>query len=325
MEEIKRRQPALVGLSFLSTTSYPYAKMLARQIRAANSRVKLAFGGVFASLNAQLVKLQCPEVDFVCRGDGEQLILDLVERLDDPTGVESLTWARDGRVIQNPSRTMERHLDQWPFPDREGLPLDFVESMPLDVPAVLSLERFTTMQTSRGCPWPCVFCDIPIFNEGKWRSRSPEHVIAEFKQLQADGYGAVYFVDDHFLLQPKRIQAICKGINDNGIDIQWGCEGRVDSTCMELFPAMAKAHCRTLMFGIESGSQKTLDRLKKDQTLAQIEAAVVNAKRAGIEIVHGFFVVGIPDETEADLRATFRFASKIRVDSFGVNRLCVYR
>ena len=93
-------------------------------------------------------------------------------------------------------------------------PLDFVESMPLDVPAVLSLERFTTMQTSRGCPWPCVFCDIPIFNEGKWRSRSPEHVLAEFKQLQKDGYGAVYFVDDHFLLQPKRIEAICKGIND---------------------------------------------------------------------------------------------------------------
>jgi radical SAM superfamily enzyme YgiQ (UPF0313 family) len=79
------------------------------------------------------------------------------------------------------------------------------------------------------------------------------------------------------------------------------------------------------MFGIESGSQKILDRLKKEQTLAEIEAAVENAKRAGIEIVHGFFVIGIPDETEADLRSTFRFASKIRIDSFGFNRMCVYR
>jgi radical SAM superfamily enzyme YgiQ (UPF0313 family) len=70
--------------------------------------------------------------------------------------------------------------------------------MPLDVPAVLSMERFTTMQTSRGCPWPCVFCDIPIFNEGKWRSRSPHHVVEEFKHLQQLGYGSVYFVDDHF-------------------------------------------------------------------------------------------------------------------------------
>jgi len=187
------------------------------------------------------------------------------------------------------------------------------------------MERFTTMQTSRGCPWPCVFCDIPIFNEGKWRSRSPQHVVDEFKQLQSQGYGAVYFVDDHFLLQPTRIEAICKGINEAGVTIQWGCEGRVDSTAQHLFPAMAKAHCRTLMFGIESGSQKVLDRLKKDQTLEQVRGAVKNAKQAGIEIVHGFFVVGNPDETVEDMRATFDFASKLRLDTFGFNRLCVYR
>jgi len=324
--EVLRQRPDLVGLSFLSTTSYPYAKVLARQIRASDSKVRIAFGGVFASLNAQLVKLQVPEVDFVCRGDGEQLLLDLLERLDDPSSVAGVTWQEPGgKLRHNPDRVLERDLDQWPFPDRESLPLDFVESMPLDVPAVLSLDRFTTMQTSRGCPWPCVFCDIPIFNDGKWRSRSAAHVVAELQHLQKEGYGAVFFVDDHFLLQPKRIDAICKGIDEHGITIEWGCEGRVDSVCMDLFPAMAKAHCRTLMFGIESGSQKILDRLKKEQTLGEIETAVTRAKDAGIEIVHGFFVVGIPDETAEDLRDTFRFASKIRIDSFGFNRLCVYR
>ena len=131
---------------------------------------------------------------------------------------------------------MERHLDQWPFPDRESLELDFVESMPLDVPAVLSMERFTTMQTSRGCPWPCVFCDIPIFNEGKWRARTAQHVVDEFKYLEANGYGSVYFVDDHFLLQPKRIDAICTGVIDAKLSIQWGIEGRVDSVAQHLFP-----------------------------------------------------------------------------------------
>ncbi len=325
IEQIRRRKPALVGLSFLSTTSYPYAKILSRQIRVVDFKVKLAFGGVFASLNAQLVKHQCPDVNFICRGDGEQLILDLIEHLEDPIKVDGVTWAKDGQVIQNPNRKMERNLDQWPFPDREGLPLEFVESMPLDVPVVLSMERFTSMQTSRGCPWPCVFCDIPIFNEGKWRSRSPQHVVEEFKYLQNLGYGAVAFVDDHFLLQPKRIEAICSGINNAGVTIQWGCEGRVDSVAQHLFPAMAKAHCRTLMFGIESGSQKVLDRLKKEQTLEEVETAVVNAKQAGIEIVHGFFVVGNPEETVEDIKSTFEFASRLPLDTFGFNRLCVYR
>lgn len=326
VEQIRKHKPDLVGLSFLSTTSYPYAKILARRIRAADPEVKLAFGGVFATLNSLRVKTQCPEVDFVCKGDGEQLILDLLENLDNPAEVPGVTWAdSDGEVHENTPRPLDRNLDQWPFPDRESLPLDFVESMPLDVPAVLSLDRYTTMQTSRGCPWPCVFCDIPTFNQGKWRSRSAEHVLAEFEQLQAEGYGGVYFVDDHFLLQPKRIEAICQGLIERDYPIYWGCEGRVDSVCMELFPPMAQSKCRSLMFGIESGSQKVLDRLKKEQSLEQIETAVDNAKQSGIEIVHGFFVLGSPDETEEDMRQTFRFASKLRIDSFGFNRLCIYR
>jgi radical SAM superfamily enzyme YgiQ (UPF0313 family) len=194
LDQLRQQRPNLVGLSFLSTTSYPYAKMLSRQIRAIDSDVKIAMGGVFVSLNAERVKSQCPEVDFVCRGDGEQLILDLLARLDDPDTISGLTWQeKNGMVRMNPDRPPERDLDQWPVPDRESLPLDFIESMPLDVPAVLSLDRYTTMQTSRGCPWPCVFCDIPVFNEGKWRCRSAEHVVEEVKRLQAEGYGGVYF------------------------------------------------------------------------------------------------------------------------------------
>lgn len=323
--EILKHKPDLVGLSFLSTTSYPYAKILSRQIRLAGSDVKMAFGGVFATLNAEQVKRQCPEVDFICRGDGEALLLDLLQHLDDPSSVIGLTWAKDGKIMHNPDRPLERNLDQWPFPDRESLPLEFVESMPLDVPVVLSMERFTTMQTSRGCPWTCIFCDIPIFNEGKWRSWSPQHVVDELAHLQKLGYGSVYFVDDHFLLQTKRIEAICKGVTEAGLTIRWGCEGRVDSVVQHLYPAMAKANCRTLMYGMESGSQKVLDRLVKGQTLEEMEIAVRNAKKSGIEIVHGFFVVGNPGETVEDMRKTFDFAAKLPLDTFAFNRLCVYR
>jgi radical SAM superfamily enzyme YgiQ (UPF0313 family) len=106
IDEIRHQRPTLIGLSFLSTTSYPYAKLLARQIRAVDATVKLAFGGVFASLNAHLVKLQCPEVDFVCRGDGEQLNLDLIDRMNEPVGITGLTWMR--AVIERSRRAGSR-------------------------------------------------------------------------------------------------------------------------------------------------------------------------------------------------------------------------
>src|SRR5436309_14034030 len=79
------------------------------------------------------------------------------------------------------------------------------------------------------------------------------------------------------------------------------------------------------MFGIESGRQKILDRVRKEQTLAAIESAVSKAKKAGIQIVHGFFVVGNPDETVEDMNATFDFSARLPLDTFGFNRLCVYR
>jgi radical SAM superfamily enzyme YgiQ (UPF0313 family) len=109
LDEIARWQPDLVGLSFLSTTSYPYAKILVRQIRAANAEVRIAFGGVFVTLNPLQVKGQCPEVDFICRGEGEQLILDLLDNLDDPRPVLGLTWTgADGELHHNAYRSTSR-------------------------------------------------------------------------------------------------------------------------------------------------------------------------------------------------------------------------
>jgi radical SAM superfamily enzyme YgiQ (UPF0313 family) len=88
---------------------------------------------------------------------------------------------------------------------------------------------------------------------------------------------------------------------------------------------MKQANCNFLAFGVEAGTQKVLDRLHKKQTLEQVEYAVSTAKRHGIERVHGFFVIGSPGETNKDIMASFRFAAKLKLDTFGFNRLCVYR
>jgi len=161
--------------------------------------------------------------------------------------------------------------------------------------------------------------------DGKWRYRSPENVLGEMQQLNDQGYRSIYFTDDHFLLNRKRIKEICEGIIKRKFELRWGCEGRVDSAAIDQFPIMAESNCNFLAFGIEAGTQKVLDRLKKNQSLDQIKNAVNEAKRHGIGKAHGFFLIGSPDETEADILESFRFAARLKLDTFGFNRLCAYR
>ena len=154
--------------------------------------------------------------------------------------------------------------------------------MPLDVPGGALVERFTTMQTSRGCPWPCVFCDIPIFNEGKWRSRSPG---SRHRRVQAVAEGRLW----RRLFRRRPLPAAAQAHRGNlrrawrgtSITHRVGLRGaRRLQRAWNSSRRMAKAHCRTLMFGIETGSQKILDRLKKEQTLEEVETAV-NAAQTG--------------------------------------------
>jgi len=145
------------------------------------------------------------------------------------------------------------------------------------------------------------------------------------QQLHDMGYRTITLTDDQFLINRKRIAAICDGIVQRKLAFRWACEGRVDSAAVDQFPAMKKAGCDSIAFGVESGTQKTLDRLRKRQTLEQVEHAVREAKRHGIRRVHGFFIIGCPDETRHDIKESFRFAGRLQLDTFGFNRLCVYR
>jgi radical SAM superfamily enzyme YgiQ (UPF0313 family) len=324
-QAVTEQKPDVIALSFLSTTSYPTTQHMAKRLKQESPETPIILGGVFATMNGKQILEDTPHADYIGIGEGEELIPDFLENLNDPEKVEGLVWRSGDKVIENASRSILKDLNKFPYPDRTTLPIDYIESMPLDVPAVLSLDKFCTIQTSRGCPYKCIYCDIPSLANGKWRFRSPEHVLGEMQQLNEQGYRSIYFTDDHFLLYQKRIEEICNGIIDRKFEFNWGCEGRVDSKAVEELPLMVKANCNFLAFGVEAGTQKVLDRLKKNQTLDQIKNAVDEAKRQGIGTAHGFFLVGSPGETEEDILESFRFAAKLKLDTFGFNRLCTYR
>ncbi|RPI29549.1 MAG: radical SAM protein [Acidobacteria bacterium] len=317
--------PDVLAISFLSATTYPEVKTLAGRFKDSAPGTPIIVGGPFASINAVRIVRDCPEIDGVGVGEGEELLPDYLNNLSDPAAVSGLVWRYGDEVIQNPARPLIDDLDRYPCPDRQSLPIDFIESLPLDVPAVLSLDKFCTMQTSRGCPFSCIYCDIPTLSQRKWRARSPEHVLEEMQRLHDQGYRSIYLTDDHFLLHSERVQKICEGIIRRKLAFHWGGEGRVDSAAVSQLKLLQQAGCKKLAFGIEAGMQKVLDRLGKRQTLEQVERAVGEAKKQGIERLHGFFVIGSPGETEADIMASFRFAARLPLDTFSFNRLSVYR
>ncbi len=180
------------------------------------------------------------------------------------------------------------------------------------------------MNVIRGCPYNCAYCEIKDLWGQTCRAFSPSRVVEEIDHLvKKYGSKGIYFVGDNFTIQKKRTIEICELIRESKLDIEWVCDTRVDLVSRELLKEMKDAGCKTIWFGVESGSPSILKKINKGITLQQAVHAFKLCREEGIQTASSF-MLGIPGETAKDMRATLEFAKKLDPDWCRFNIFVAY-
>jgi anaerobic magnesium-protoporphyrin IX monomethyl ester cyclase len=312
--EIKKEKPDLIGMGGMTPTIDNTLR--AAKICRPHTRT-LVVGGPHVSVHREEFFRDCPEADFGVMGEGEAAFAGLVKRLEEGKD----PWEGPGLVgpeRANPPANFIEDLDSIPFPSRNLLPNQAYRY------ALWPGKKITTLITSRGCPYQCIFCDKSTFGS-KWRARSAQNVLEEIEQIVRDlKIKSIIFYDDLFTLSKQRVVQICQGILDRDLQIEWKCEGRVDRVDEEMLRWMRKAGCTLIAYGVESGNQEGLEYLRKKTTLAQIRRAFELTHKAGLRPM-AYFILGIPVETFEGGLQTIEFAKELNPEYAQFSILSPYK
>jgi anaerobic magnesium-protoporphyrin IX monomethyl ester cyclase len=308
VQRVRDFDPQMVGITAM-TSVYHSALETATLLKAYLGR-PIVIGGPHATMCPERILTESPVIDYVVRGEGEETILELVEALGGSRGlgsVKGLTYRLRGEIVSSPDRELIADLDALPFPARH---LFDMQRYGLRAP---DGQPMATVLSSRGCPYNCSYCFKGIVGR-TYRQRSPDNIIAELRQLMGEyGVRNFYFIDDLFTIDSRRLQAITTELINQKLDVRWQCLGRVDRVNAEILCQMYAAGCRRIHYGIESGNQEVLQRISKGIKLEQVRQAVRWAKEAGIE-VKGYFMLGLPGDTEETMQQTIDLAVELDMD-----------
>ena len=316
LEWIKREDPDILGFSTITTagTGITSAEIARRVKEEINPNVKILFGNYHATFNDFRILNKYPYIDACIRGEGENTLLEVAEKIEKRKGFEDIrgvTYRDNGRIIKNDDRPLIENIDILPFPNR-GL-LGNVEYKNKVEGLDLSIGKFSSMASSRGCAFKCSFCSSSMF-WGKWRPRSPKNIIQELSFLEEQGYTNLLWVDDNFTLNEKRLMELSVLVKKEKLDFNWMAEGRVTQSSIELLSAMKQMGCKILSFGVESGSQRILEWYNKSINLKQVYDAIKNSNKVGIDMILANFIVGAPIETRREIDETLNFSLKLDID-----------
>jgi anaerobic magnesium-protoporphyrin IX monomethyl ester cyclase len=224
----------------------------------------------------------------------------------DLSAIKGLVWRRNGEIVMNSARPFVADLDDLPLPMHELLPWQQYRMPMLKGP-------FTFIVPSRGCPAGCTYCIKHVTYQYSVRARSPENVMQELWKLKKLGLNNVHMYADLFTVDRDQVMGLCKRMIEENIGLRWTCNSRVDFVDEELLQRMGKAGCHLIAWGLESGNAEIPKHARKGTDPAKAAESLAAAKRAGIK-TWGYFIIGLPGETEHTIRQTIDFAKKMPLD-----------
>lgn len=265
----------------------------------------IAFGYIATVKDTELLE-QYPFVDIIIRGEPEITFKEILSGIP-LKEIKGITSHNSADIIRNEDREFNDDLDALPFPSR-----DLIKNEIYSDP--ITGRPFTTIQASRGCKFPCIFCLSGIVGGKRVRLRSVANVMAEIKSCVTDfRISDFFFRGDTFTVDKKWILDLCKQISDEGLKITWYCNSRVDTIDREMLEAMKKAGCKLITFGIESGNEQMLKNIRKGITKQQALDAIRTTREVGI-IAWAFYIIGLPGETEQTIDETIEFSKEVDSD-----------
>jgi radical SAM superfamily enzyme YgiQ (UPF0313 family) len=308
--------PEVLGVKIF-TKDVGAAKKTISIIRETLPRSTVVIGGPHPSSESPGELMQdFPDVDFAIRGEAEETLPQLLEGMGDghphtPPGnaerINGLVWREGGRVMANPI-SFTRELDRIDFPLWELFdPADYSVRL---LSAGEMRGNTAPIITTRGCPGKCSFCTAYNVNGRRIRFRSPGNVIEEMKLLYNEyGVRAFMFQDNCFTSLRGNLVAICEGVIESGMDIQWDCASyeSLRNLTDETLSLMYRAGCRMIHMGIESASERTRKRMNKSCSLSEITEKAGVVRGNGIK-VGAWFMVGFPEETRKEMQETIDYA-----------------
>jgi len=312
----------IIGLSAWSFAMISEVAKITRIIRERFKKEKfLIWGGVHSTLFPKEV-LEEFDLDAVCVGEGEFALLELVKALEAGEDIAKIKgfWVRKNEGIISTGKR-EDLVDVSALPKYAWHLIDVNKYI---IKIKLTLWNELTLMESRGCPYRCTFCYAPNMFGQKWRGRTPDQVIEEVKFLKEKyNIHRFDFLDD-LPFGGNRTQTLdfCKKIKE--LNIQWSCDQRINLVDEEILRAMKESGIWYIYFGVESGSRRMLEKIRKvGVTPEKIERAFNQCFKLGIATMAGF-IVGIPGETKEDLRESLKLAKKIKATMIRVANYVPY-